>query len=349
MGIIIYLLAAFAAFTALKRRSILVFIGAGELVLFGLVSTESDTGIFYTLFLMLTKGILLTAGFAAVSALIGYAVLKATGSQQAKDFDPVTDMNLVVGRVLDTQSTTTVFSDTTVSRNAMGHLDSHTSHDVQVTHNTWLHDLNKDLDVNYSGDGKLQARPGHILGTMSWSGRTLLDINFSTRQRFCVEPATTNILASGVWAAILLVMGWAIFPVFALLSPLVWMGVLRWNGNGGVITTAVAPGSHKLEAIFVYGGGLAYLLAIIAFQSWDHGRMTNVGTIVTFLFITLVALHQYVVRMVKIRHLALLEQGEAELNRLYKQAEAKYEARAAALAQQPAANATPVAAQPVAS
>lgn len=344
MSFIIFILCAVAAYQAYKRRSPLGFAGTGALLV--LAWNYEPYGSLVENLLNAMLGYTLTLAVAA--AVMGggsYLYFKSKGQLRPKSGlfgrDDMSDMYLLVGRVLDTKTSSTVFSDTRITQNAFGQLDSHTSHDVVVTHSTWVHDLNNDVDVNYSGSGTLMARPGHILGTMSYKDRSFLDINFTTNKTFLVSPSTTNIVVSVAWAIALVLMGWAMFPLIALVSPLAWSGKIKMAGNGGTWTKAVVPGSHRIEAVLTYGGGIAYLLTLYAFSAlWqNNGTATGYMTAIGVLFAVLVALHQYVVRKVEPLHLALLDKGKAELNRLYKEAEVKHAARAAA-AQAPIA--TPV-------
>ncbi|MCK1789000.1 hypothetical protein [Pseudomonas violetae] len=345
MSFIIFILCAVAAYQAYKRRSPLGFAGTGALLV--LAWNYEPYGSLVENLLNAVLGYTLTLAVAA--AVMGggsYLYFKSKGQLRPKSGlfgrDDMSDMYLLVGRVLDTQTSSAVFSDTRLTRNAFGQLDTQTSHEVVVTHNTWVHDLTNDVDVNYSGSGTLKARPGHIVGTMSYKGRSFLDINFSTNNTYLVTPLTKSIILSAVIAIGLILLGWVVFPVFALVSPLVWSGHLKMAGNAGIWTKAVVPGSHRVEALMTYGGGIIYLLLMpIAFSVLWKMNATPPAYVTTIgvLFAVLVGLHQYVVRKVEPLHLALLDKGKAELNRLYKEAEVKHAARAAA-AQAPIA--TPV-------
>lgn len=343
MSFIIFILCAVAAFQAYKRRSPLGFAGTGALLLFAW-NYEPYGSLLENLLNTVLGDTLRLAVVAAVLGGGAYLYFKSKGQLKPSSSlfgrDDMSDMYLLVGRVLDTKTSSTVFSDTRVTQNAFGQLDSQTSHEVVVTHSTWLHDLNNDVDVNYSGSGSLMARPGHILGTMSYKDRSFLDINFSTNKTFQVPPSTTNVIVSVVFAIAMILLGWVVFPFLALLSPLAWSGKVKMAGNGGTWTKAVVPGSHRIEAVLTYGGGIAYLLTFYAFSVlWqNNGTATGYMTAIGVLFAVLVALHQYVVRKVEPLHLALLDKGKAELNRLYKEAEVKHAARAPAA---PAPIATP--------
>src|SRR5690606_10351345 len=120
------------------------------------------------------------------------------------------------GRVLDTRTSRDVYSTTHVSRDSTGNLNSHTTHDVVVSHNTWLHDLNNDVDVNYSGSGSIKARPGHVLGTMSYKGSSCIDVNYSTGTIYTVNKASKSILGSIFVAGFGGVLGFFFFPIMML-------------------------------------------------------------------------------------------------------------------------------------
>lgn len=349
MSILIFLLCAAGAYQAFKRRSPLGFAGVAVLFMIG-AKYESALGLVDSFFYIVLPSFLQIAVAAAIAAGAAHLIFKGNGKGKGKGnsnlfgSDDPSDMYLLVGRVLDTKTSSTVFSDTRVTQNAFGQLDTQTSHELVVTHNTWLHDLNNDIDVNYSGSGSLQARPGHILGTMSYKGRSMLDINFSTNQSFSVQPATTHILVSIIVAIASVLLGWVMFPMSALLSPLVWWGKFKMHGGGGFFAKAIVPGSHRIEAVFTYGGGIAYLLTFFAFILFAMNRapVSAYFTAVAVLFMTLVGLHQYVVRKIEPLHLALINKGRAELNRLYKEAEMKHAARASEAVVAQAAVAAPV-------
>ncbi len=132
----------------------------------------------------------------------------------------------------------------------------------------------------------------------------------------------------------MVLLGWVCFPLFALVSPLSWWGKFRMKGGEGLYVKAIVPGSNRIEAVFTYGGCIAYLLTIYAFsQFWQSGAQGSAYlTAIIVLFLSLVAMHQYVVRSVEPLHRALINKGRDELNRLYQEAERKHSARATAAA-----------------
>ncbi|MBM5458635.1 hypothetical protein H8F21_13780 [Pseudomonas sp. P66] len=333
MTIFLMLLAVFCAYMAFKRLSPLGFAGAAVVFIFGL-AYEAGGSLLGTFLFLVHEKLPPTAIIAAVAYGLSYGVLVLLGKKKFGRTSAPSDatskmlkgMNVVVGRVLDTRSRSTVYTDVSIGRNAFGNLEANTYHDVQVSHSTWLHDLNTGRDVHYAGNGELRARPGHILGTVSWRGRSLIDHNFSTGMTYSVPPDTTSVFSSAIWAGILVVFGWAIFPIAALMSPLVWAGWLNWNGHGGFFVRNVAPGTHRIEAVMTYIGGLAYLIAVpIVLKSGDF-----VGPATFWLYAALLALHQFVVRASHKRQTALMKVAASEIHRLYKEAEEKHQARAAA-------------------
>lgn len=328
MGFIIFLLAVAAGYFAFKRQSKAGFAGAGLLAAIWF-AYEPNVNLGYNLQIVFSY----RWPFLIVGAAIGYVASaiwlrhKAGRSIFGDSSNPLDDMQLLVGQVLDTKSNHTVFSDVHVRENVFGGLESHTTHDVRVSHNTWLYDINRDTEVSYSGSGDLQARPGHIFGTMSWKGRSFLDINYSTGKKYVDRGTAFHPVASLVWGGILVVFGWAMFPLFALMSPLVWAGWLKWNGNGGIYTKNVVPGSHKIEALLTYGGGVIYLLALTYMVTQRNG-----GGVVPALIVgygALAALHYYVVKKIAQSQAELLTRGEAELDTLYASGMARQKARAA--------------------
>lgn len=332
MSFIIFLLTVAAGYAAFKRKSALAFAGAGALAAFWFIY-ESEIDLMYNIEIVTSY----RWPWLAIGAAIGYVGFsiwqrgKSGRTVFGDSTNALDDMQLLVGRVLDTRTNHTVFSNTTVQQNAFGNLESHTSHDVQVSHNTWLYDINRDTDVTYSGNGNLQARPGHIFGTMSWKGRSFLDINYSTSKKFVDTGTKYHPVASLVWGGILVAFGWAMFPLFALMSPLVWAGWINWNGNGGIYTKNVVPGSHKIEALLTYGGGLIYLAAF-AFMMTQR-RSDDILTALIVGYAALTALHYFVVKKIAQSQEELIARGETELDKLYASGMARQNARAAAEAQ----------------
>lgn len=338
MSFLIFIACAFVAFKAYQRKSPLGFAGAGALLGLAFVY-EGYMGFFEGILMALmyrSPVLIITAAVAFAGA---YFYFKSKGQLQpsARKFslkrpdDLTADMRLVVGRVLDTKSSHVVLSDTHVHQNAMGHLDSYTTHDVRVSHNTWLYDINQDKDVNYSGSGTLQARAGHILGTMSWKRQSFLDINFSTDSSYSVSKTPTSLLVSLIWGGLLIIFGPIIFPLFMLLSPIVWAGWLKWNGEGGLFSKHLLPSTYRLEAILVYGGGLAYAIAAMA-MSMPPRSSESVLTVLACLFGVFTYLHQYVVKNLAKEHDELLAKGRQELHRLYTAGMAHQAAKAGARA-----------------
>lgn len=332
MGFIILLLTAAAGYAAFKRKSAPAFAGVGALAAFWL-SYESGVDLIYNIEIITSY----RWPWLLIGAAIGYVGCsvwlrgKSGRTVFGDSANALDDMQLLVGRVLDTRTNHTVFSNTHIQQNAFGNLESHTSHDVQVSHNTWLYDINRDTDVTYSGNGNLQARPGHIFGTMSWKGRSFLDINYSTNKKFVDTGTKYHPVASLVWGAILVVFGWAMFPLFALMSPLVWAGWINWNGNGGIYTKNVVPGSHKIEALLTYGGGLIYLAAFALMMT--QRRSDDILTALIVGYAALTALHYFVVKKIAQSQEALIKRGEAELDKLHASGMARQNARAAEAAQ----------------
>lgn len=338
MSIIIFLAAAAVAFIGYKRVLPLCFSGAAFLFFLGM-KYDSGAGLFGSAaWLIHAGGVQMPATLAVIYAVV-FVVFKVMGKKRpdtlSKDLDPtkmLNGMGLLVGRVLDSQSKSTVFTDVSIDRNVFGGLEANTSHEVQISHSTWLHDLNNDIDVHYAGSGELQVRSGHILGTMSWRGRSLIDINYSTGKVFAVPADSTNPIASAVQAGLMVLFGWAVFPLGLLLSPFVWMGWITWRGNGGFIMNALVPGSHRIEAIFIYGGAVAYAAFLLALKhNHDPNQLIPIWIC---LYVVLFIMHQLVARAIKVRHVALIAKGKEELNRLYEAAGAKHKARAAAKAEQ---------------
>lgn len=231
-------------------------------------------------------------------------------------------MYLLVGRVLRSDTNNTVFSETRLTQDVFGGVGASTSHDIVVTHNTWLYDLNNDIEVNYSGSGSLPARPGHILGTMAYRGRSLLDVNFTTNKSFSVPPASTSIVTSIVMAGAFTLLGWALFPLFMIVLPLTWLGLFNAKA---LFTTAKVPGTDRIEAIFTYAFGVAYgLFFVLAFTL--EQPLLLLGIYVA----ALIWAHRFMARKLAALHTDFIEHGHSELNRLYKEAEAKHKARSSA-------------------
>lgn len=350
MNFLILIACAFVAYKSYKAKSPLGFAGAGALL--GLAyAYEGWMGFFQNIFIAVAYRSPLLIVPAAIAFGGSYAYFKGKGQLRPsgrkfslkRPDDLTTDMKLMVGRILDTKNSHVVLSDTHVHQNAMGHLDSYTTHDVRVSHNTWLYDINQDKDVNYSGSGTLQARAGHILGTMSWKRQSFLDINFSTDSSYSVSKTPTSLLVSLIWGGLLIIFGPIIFPLFMLLSPIVWAGWLKWNGEGGLFSKHLLPSTYRLEAILVYGGGLAYVIAAIA-MSMPPRSSESVLTVLACLFGVFTYLHQYVVKNLAKEHDELLAKGRQELQRLYTAGLARQAAKAGA----PASN-DPVASPAVAS
>lgn len=333
MSFLILLLSAAAAYKGYKAKSALWFAVVGFLLAMSWM-WQPYGGLLFNLINALTNNILITlistgAGFGSFKFY-----LKAKGLEPAKKPSAPVEMQLLVGQVIDTKSSQTVFSDVHVSKDSFGNLGSYTTHDVHTSHSTWLRDLNNDVDVNYTGTGTLEARPGHIVGTMSWGGQTFLDINYSTKKVFRKPFTSTNPIGSAMWALAMTALGWILFPVFALLSPLVWSGKLKWNGGGGLWSNPLAPGAHKTEAIFTFGGGAAYFLIGLAMFTLMVGGAKNMETVGWLLLLMLgvnFALMQYVVKTKKAQEQALLAQGEAKLDERYAAGMARQAGRTAPL------------------
>jgi hypothetical protein len=332
VSFIIFIVGAFAAYKAFKARSPLGLAGAG--LLLGLVINYEGEGSLFENLLMAVAWHLPTLVICAAVAYAGAHLyfrskgqLRPTRLSFKRSDDLTSDMKLVVGRVLDTRNSQVVLSNTHVHQNAMGHLDSYTTHDVQVSHNTWLYDINHDVDVNYSGSGSLQARAGHILGTMSWKGQSFLDINFSTDRVFSVSKTPTALMGSLIWGGLLIVFGPLLFPLFMLLSPMTWLGWFQWNGKGGAYSKHLLPNTHRIEAILTYGGGLAYLIAAFFMALPPHSG-EKVITGFACLFAVFTFLHQHVVKSLAKEHDALLAKGREELTKLYNEGMARQAAKA---------------------
>lgn len=227
------------------------------------------------------------------------------------------EMKLILGRVLDTKSSSQVFSDTHLGRDVFGNLDSYTTHEVVTSHNTWLYDLNRNIETNYSGAGSLKARPGHIIGTMSWKGTSFLTINYSTNTQAMATAPNTSLLGALIMGGAFVLLGWAMFPVFALLAPLTWMKVLKWRG-GGLFTDYELPGTRRYDAIAVYLGGLVYI-AFVAAVINGATHNSDIGTLFVCAFVFYVLLFQWVMRALKSKFDVLIAQGKQELNARYEQ------------------------------
>lgn len=350
MNFLILIACAFVAYKSYKAKSPLGFAGAGALL--GLAyAYEGWMGFFQNIFIAVAYRSPLLIVPAAIAFGGSYVYFKGKGQLRPsgrkfslkRPDDLTTDMRLMVGRILDTKNSHVVLSDTHVHQNAMGHLDSYTTHDVRVSHNTWLYDINRDKEVNYAGSGKLHARAGHIFGVMSWKGQSFLDTNFSTGISSKLPATPVSLLVSLVWGAALTVFGPLLFPLFMLMSPLVWLGWIGWAGNGGAFTKNVLPSTHRLEALLTYGGGLAYGIAFLYMASTRFNG-DAVSTALICIFVLLVCVHQYVVKNLNKEYDELISKGEEELQRLYTAGMAHQAAKAGA----PASN-DPVATPAVAS
>lgn len=325
MNIIIGLVGLVAAIVAFKRKSDIGFAFVGVVFMFWL-GYQQGNDIWGTVELVFRFNLLYVALSAAAAFLLGRVAIhlaeKAKSGRETGGDGVLRGMSLMVGRILQTNSNTMVFTDVNLTRNAFGGLQANTTHDVQVTHNTWLHDLNTNREVNYTGSGQLKARVGHILGTMSWRGDSIIDHNFSTGRTYAAQATSTNIFLSAIFSLAMTAFGWALFPVFALASPLVWAGFMRWRGGALYLDRAI-PGVNRLEAIFTYGGGAIYLVSWLYLFNYHRGYFNDFVAVGSIVFVALIVLHQYVVRAAKTRHDALVAAGNAELARLYQKAEHK--------------------------
>lgn len=332
MTILLSILAAVVAYQAFKRMSPA---GMAIAVVIGLCSYQSLFSPFMeTIELVFINNLGNLIIICAIAYSAAYLFFKKVylkfqaGAQESW----VSDMRVVVGRVLDTKTNTTVYSSVNIGRDSLGGVSGYTSHDVEVTHNTWLLDLNTGREVNYSGGGEMRARPGHVLGTMSWKGRNLIDRNFNTGQVFYPQKTSTNIFVSMLWSAMLVLFGVILFPVLCFMAPMVWLGWFAWNGNAGVFVNNVAPGFHKIEAGLIYGGGLIYLVAWAIVMWRGNDTLGLIPPVAFILFVLYVSAHQYVARTVVKRYETLIELGKAEIDRQYQLAEEKHRAAAASAA-----------------
>jgi hypothetical protein len=304
VGLLLLLLCLISAVFAYKKRSPMTIAIA---IALGATSWECRSGFDSYLDLLLTG---LLAGGVCYAGLKIFLALRA--SQPMPNAD---EMNLILGVVLDTKNSSQVFSDVTLGRNLFGHLDVETTHEVVISHDTWLYDLNRNIEVNYSGGGTIKARPGHILGTMSWRGKSFLDINFTTNSQGTIARPNTTLVGSLIMGAALVVFGWAMFPLFALMAPLTWIKVVKWRG-GGVFLDYVLPGSKLIEAVAVYLGGLVYVAFIAAFAN-ANGHNYSVGTVIGCAFVFYVLLHQWVMHSLQSKYDALIAHGSQGLHARY--------------------------------
>lgn len=325
MNFIILMLAAYTAYYAYKSSSPVHFAGATALLAAGF-TYNSDMGVGGLIWLLVEHwGRLLV--FAALGYGVAYWALGKQGKLVARTDAVVdfTEMSVMVGRVLDTENKSTVFSNTSIGKDVLGNLEAKTTHDVRMSHSTWMHDLTAEKDVHYSGSGELQARPGHILGTMSWSGRSLLDINFTTDNVFSVTAGKVHPAASAVMGFIHVLLGALIFPV-GLLFP-----ILNPKSEKGFFVKNVAPGTKKMELMHTLLGCVVFLIALgMSGDAIAHQNFGALCVIWAAVYVILTVTYHRLATAVKARYLELLDKGEYELRALYSQAEAKYTARAAA-------------------
>lgn len=339
MTLLIILAAVFCGIKAFKQKNPVWASGAAALLYYGLWYWRFGE-IFAALNYIIYSEILTLAVIVAVTYGVTWAVFGKMKHEKAEaaiaqETGTLQGMSLLVGRILDTRSKDTVFTDVSIGRDVFGGLEATTSHEVQVSHSTWLQDLTTGKEVHYAGSGELRARAGHILGTMSWRGKSLIDINFSTEKVYTVQAVNPHPIASAFWAGALMVFGWALFPLFVLMSPLVWLGLINWRNGSGAYIDTVAPGTHRLEAIMTYGGALAYAITLYQLFSHHNGSF-NPLPIIVILFAVLFGLHQFVVRAARKRQIALIETGKSELGRIYREAADKQASQHAAQTPAPA-------------
>ncbi|MCQ4282138.1 hypothetical protein NA633_03360 [Pseudomonas stutzeri] len=315
LGLYLYALIALTIFLAIKYRFWFAFASLGPLLL-AAWNFELTNHLSRDISLIVDNLMDYIVAFALGGAAYSLLAKLIKGSEHA--------MYLLVGRVLGSDTHNTVFSETRLTQDVFGGVGASTSHDIVVTHNTWLYDLNNDIEVNYSGSGSLPARPGHILGTMAYRGRSLLDVNFTTNKSFSIPPASTSIVMSIVMAFAITLLGWVLFPIFMLAVTLSWLGLFDAKP---FFTTAKVPGTDRIEAIFVYAFGVTYGLLFVAFFSLhiEH-PLALLGMYVAAFILA----HNLLVRKLVALHTDFIEHGHAELNRLFKEAEAKHTARASA-------------------
>lgn len=227
-----------------------------------------------------------------------------------------------VGRILETKSDKTVLTDVHISTDASGLYTSSTTQDIRVSHNTWMLDLVTNREYNYAGNGELKARAGHVLGTMTWHGRSLMDVNFTTGNTHTIDPPSTNPIISFVFALMMLSFGWALFPLMALMSPLAW---LSSNGRfGALYLKNPLPDIQHLEAILTFVGGAIYLDSFYYLFNYLQPVSLDVFSLTAGLvFIVIFALHQYVMRACKSKHSDIMDVGSAQLAKIFSQVEQK--------------------------
>lgn len=333
MNLLFLLLSAAAAYRGYKKKSALWFAGVGFLVALALSWRGADR-VGYNLSLIVGPHLMPLLMF-AIAGFVGFkiylrvkgikhtpgAAKKASASREQKP------MKLLVGQVIDTKISKTVFSNVHVKRDSFGNVGSHTTHDVRTSHSTWLHDLNSDIEVNYSGTGSLEARSGHIVGTMSWNGTSFLDINYSTQKIFRKPLVSTNPIGSLLTGFCMTLLGWIGFPVFALVAP------FMWRRGREVLSNFSVPGLRKMEAIYIYGGSAAYAFFTLVTFVLLEGGIKNLGVVGCVLLVLLAVncfLCQYVAVATRDRQKAFMAEGEAKLDELYAAGMAKQAALEAA-------------------
>lgn len=329
LSFFILLLCAGAAYKGWAKKSTFWFACAGALL--GLSWVYPPYAGVWGPFYAVRYGFLPILILAAVGFGVSKFYFKAKGIAHDNASQP--NMTVVVGRVLDTNTSQTVYSNVHVGHDVMGNLSSYTTHNTQLNHNTWLRDLNNDVDVNYSGSGSIQARPGHVLGTMSYDGTSYMDVNYSTGGVFTLPKTVINPFASVVMAVVMVIFGWAFFPVAAVACPLVWYIASKsptFTARGMWFSTK-GPGSVIAETILTYGGGILYgVCAFGVLQALEDENGTTAIVSLCTLIAGLFILHQYAARLKFKREVALYRAGRTELDKLYETGMTKDAARAPA-------------------
>lgn len=330
MGLAFILLSVVLAVIGYKRKVAYWWGGAGAMLWFAWCIGSDDVYFsFWNVLSVMSYGALYGNGLYLLACMltgfIGFKVyLKLTGQGVRTESTANSSMWLVVGRVVDTQTTETVLSRTHVSRDAFGNIGSHTSHDVYLNHNTWLHDLNSGTEVNYSGSGRLAARPGHVIGTMSWGGMSFLDINYSTKRIFKLPCTSTNPFFALLMALGSLAFGFVLFPVMMAMVPLSWKGVVTMKGGGGALSQPMAPGAREIEWQWLLASSAVYLVGALSIFSALQARSWGIAVgLLGVVFVCLYGLMQYALCRKKKQELALMAEGERLLDELYESGMAK--------------------------
>jgi hypothetical protein len=139
------------------------------------------------------------------------------GSQHPDSSDGLGSATFLIGKIVSANDTSYTTTSVGISKDVFGNNKATAYNTLHSSHRTWVHDHERQQEVDYRSSGESPGRPGHNIGVAMVEGQGKLEVNFDTDMEYTYKSVSEHaVVAGSILSVGMLFLGWVMIPVSLL-------------------------------------------------------------------------------------------------------------------------------------